>query len=87
MKTPPPIPPIKIIRCPTAYAAPSTATITPTHAAAIRVHSDALEARRAAKAGPVPFSFGKRPKAVRNLFPRPKRDYNPDVMADVPDWQ
>lgn len=88
MKKPPQ--PIKITICPPAFAAPCSATLSPDHAAAIRAHNDALEARyqENATVRRMPINYGKRVKKS-TLWPKgyhtPLTIYTVDIMDGLPD--
>lgn len=79
---------VKVTRCPTAYAAPSSATIPAEDVAAIRAHNAAIEARLEAAKGPVPLSFGKPSKRTwqhRVLKIKGRNDCMADVADELPD--
>lgn len=77
--------PVKVTKCPPAFAAPSTATLNPEQAAAIRAHSEAQEARYQAAAGNrrAPFTFGKRTRPALWRHPNTPTEPQADIMDDL----
>lgn len=89
MKDLTPFTPVKVTRCPTAYAAASSGQISADHAHAIREHNDAIEKARAEKGKTAPITFGKRAKKRLPIFvARPGAalyENVPDIADDLPD--
>lgn len=72
---------IRITRCPTAYAAPSTGRISEDHSRALKAHHDELDALRASQDARQPIIYGKKAR-TKNWGPF---DFRIDVVDELPD--